>query len=144
MQCPCKSGLEYEKCCKPLIEREKEASTPLELMRSRYSAFVLGEIEYLIYSDTRSTQADKEELSAFSKGVEWIGLDIVNADEDTVEFKAYYNAGGSTHLLHEKSRFVQVEGVWKYDTGKLFSSKIERNIPCPCGSGKKFKKCCLK
>ena len=113
-------------------------------MRSRYSAFVLGEAEYLIYSDTRSSEADKEELLAFSQGVEWIGLDIVAANDDTVEFKAYYNVGSKTQLLHEKSRFVQIDGVWKYDSGELFNSKIERNIPCPCGSGKKFKKCCLR
>ena len=143
-KCPCKSGLEYEKCCEPLIKRKKEASTPLELMRSRYSAFVDGEIEYLIYSDTRSSEADKEDLLAFSQGVEWIGLDIVAANDDTVEFKAYYNLNDKTQLLHEKSRFVQIDGVWKYDSGELFHSKIERNIPCPCGSGKKFKKCCLR
>ena len=144
MRCPCKSSLAYTECCKPLIERTKAPSTPLELMRSRYSAFVLGEVEYLIYSDTHSSEADKEDLLAFSKGVEWIGLTIIKADEDRVEFKAYYNAGGKTELLHEKSRFVQVEGKWKYDTGELFHSKIERNIPCPCSSGKKFKKCCLR
>ncbi len=113
-------------------------------MRSRYSAFVLGEVEYLIYSDTNSNEAAKEELLAFSKGVEWLGLEIVAANADTVEFKAYYNAGNTTQLLHEKSRFVQREGIWKYDTGELLGSKIERNIPCPCGSGKKFKKCCLR
>ncbi len=144
MQCPCKSGFEYTECCEPLIKRKKEASTPLELMRSRYSAFVLGEVGYLIYSDTHSSEADKEELLAFSKGVEWIGLSIVEANENVVEFKAYYNIGGKTELLHEKSRFIQVEDKWKYDTGELFHSKIERNISCPCGSGKKFKKCCLR
>ena len=144
MRCPCKSGLAYEECCKPLIKREKDAATPLELMRSRYSAFVLGEVEYLIYSDTHSSEADKEELLAFSKGVEWIGLDIVNAKDESVEFKAYYNLKGKTQLLHEKSRFVKVDGIWKYDTGELFGSKVERNIPCPCGSGKKFKRCCLR
>ena len=144
MQCPCKSGLEYAACCEPVIKREKEPLTPLELMRSRYSAFVLGEVEYLIYSDIRSNQSDKEELLAFSKGVEWVGLNVVQAKGDTVEFKAYYNTGGKTELLHEKSRFVQVNGVWKYAEGELYNSKIERNIPCPCGSGKKFKKCCLR
>ena len=144
MQCPCKSALAYEECCKPLIERIKKPSSPLELMRSRYAAFVLGEVEYLIYSDTTSTQADREELLAFSKGVEWIGLEIVEESDDIVEFKAYYNLNEKTQLLHEKSRFVQVDEVWKYDKGELFNSKIERNIPCPCGSGKKFKKCCLR
>ena len=113
-------------------------------MRSRYSAFVLGEVEYLIYSDTNSNEAAKEELFAFSKGVEWIGLEIVAANADTVEFKAYYNLNSKTQLLHERSRFIQLDGIWKYDTGELLGSKIERNIPCPCGSGKKFKKCCLR
>jgi len=144
MMCPCKSTLTYEECCQALIERKKEAATPLELMRSRYSAFVLGEVEYLIYSDTHSSEADKEEILAFSKGVEWIGLHIIEVKENMVEFKAYYNLNGKTEVLHEKSRFVQQNGIWKYDTGEIFASKIERNIPCPCGSGKKFKRCCLR
>ncbi len=113
-------------------------------MRSRYSAFVLGEVEYLIFSSIHSSEADKEELLDFSNGVEWIGLEIIDTYDDTVEFKAYYNVGNTTQLLHEKSRFIQVEGIWKYDSGELLGSKIERNIPCPCGSGKKFKKCCLR
>ncbi|SFV49950.1 UPF0225 protein YchJ [hydrothermal vent metagenome] len=130
MQCPCKSTLKYEECCQKLIERKKEATTPLELMRSRYSAFVLGEVEYLIYSDIHSSKADKEDLLAFSKGVEWIGLNIIEAKEDTVEFKAYYNLNGKTEVLHEKSNFIKVDGIWKYDSGELYNTKLlhQQNI----------------
>jgi SEC-C motif-containing protein len=144
MLCPCKSGKLYEQCCKPFHTKVQLPSLPLELMRSRYSAFVLGAIDYLIFSDTTSTQSDYEALESFAKGVEWIGLEIVNAYDDTVEFKAYYNLPSSTELLHEKSRFVKVDGVWKYESGEILPSKIERNIPCPCGSGKKFKRCHLR
>ena len=112
-------------------------------MRSRYSAFVLAKTEYLIFSDLHSTKTDEEELLSFSKGVDWIGLVIHKATGTTVEFKAYYRKDGTTCLLHEMSHFVQRNGRWKYESGKLYNSKIERNIPCPCGSGKKFKKCCL-
>jgi len=110
-------------------------------MRSRYSAFMLGEIEYLIFSDTSSSQKDYPEIEAFSKGVEWIGLEILDAHDDMVEFQAYYNLATSTKVLHEKSHFVEVDGVWKYESGEMLPSKIERNAPCPCGSGKKFKRC---
>ena len=113
-------------------------------MQSRYSAYVLGLVDYLIQTDTRSTQKDRADIEAFSKGVEWIGLEVLDNDTSSVTFKAYYNLQGKTQMLYEKSDFVQQEGVWKYDGGKILHAKIERNIPCPCGSGKKFKKCCLR
>jgi SEC-C motif-containing protein len=44
-------------------------------------------------------------------------------------------------LLHERSSFVKNDGVWEYEKGVFINSKIERNEPCPCGSGIKYKKC---
>ena len=113
-------------------------------MRSRYSAYVLGLVEYLIQTDTRSTQKDFADIEAFSKGVEWIGLEILDHHDAIVEFQAYYNLHGKTHAMHEKSVFVKVGDIWKYDKGEMLPAKIERNAPCPCKSGKKFKKCCLR
>lgn len=142
--CPCKSQKSYDECCKAFHTKQKLPQTPLELMRSRYSAYVLGLIDYIIETDTYSTQKDYTDIETFSKGVEWIGLEVVCSDEETVTFKAYYNIGDKTQMLNEKSFFVKEEGIWKYDKGEMLSAKIERNIPCPCGSGKKFKKCCLR
>ena len=141
--CPCKSGKNYAECCGAFHLKEKLPKTPLELMRSRYSAYVLGLVEYLIQTDTHSTQEDRSDIEAFAKGVEWIGLEIVDFDTTSVTFKAYYNANGKTQILCEKSEFIRQNGVWKYDKGEMSSGKIERNIACPCGSGKKFKRCCL-
>ena len=142
MLCPCQSGLAYHACCKPLIKRQKHPDSPLELMRSRYSAFVIGDADYLIYSDMHSTQAEKAEILAFAKGVEWIGLEIRKSYDDTVEFQAYYKLNGTLQVLHECSRFVVHNGRWHYAEGRLINGKIERNAPCPCKSGKKIKKCC--
>ena len=114
--------------------------TPKELMISRYEAFRRGDWEYLA---TTSTSQTLQELQS-SPILKWIKLDVLDAYENVVEFKAYYRECGVIHLLHEKSFFVFEEGAWKYSDGELFSSKIERNEPCPCGSGKKYKKCCAK
>ena len=66
---------------------------------------------------------------------------MVNENKGIVEFKAYYLENNEITLLHEKSDFVKNDGVWEYDKGTFINSKIERNEPCPCGSGVKYKKC---
>ena len=111
---------------------------PEELMRSRYDAFVKEDWQYL--AKTSITQTI-EELGS-STPVEWLKLDILDAYDDIVEFKAYYKQNSKIYVLHEKSKFVKDGGMWKYLDGELYNSKIERNESCPCGSGKKFKKCC--
>ncbi|WP_372998632.1 YchJ family protein [Sulfurimonas sp.] len=111
-----------------------------ELMRSRYEAFVKKDWNYLTETSVHQTV---EELS-HPTSIEWLKLDVLNADEDTVEFKAYYRENNQVNVLHEKSNFVMLDGAWKYLDGELFNSKVERNESCPCGSGKKFKKCCGK
>lgn len=112
--------------------------TPKELMTSRYEAFVKEDWSYIANTSISQTV---EELK-YSPSIEWIKLDILDAYEAKVEFKAYYKENGKIKVLHEKSNFVEVNGVWKYLDGNLFSSKIERNESCPCNSGKKYKKCC--
>jgi len=114
--------------------------TPKELMISRYEAFVNKEWQYL--ADTATSQS-VEELAMMPE-LEWLKLEVIDAYDDIVEFKAYYRENGNIAVLHEKSHFVQVNGEWKYDDGELFNSKVQRNDPCPCGSGKKYKKCCAK
>ena len=144
MVCPCGSGRAYSDCCKPLHTGSKKAQTPEELMRSRYSAFALGNAEYL-YNTSLLKHHAPDELEALKMQMnraEWLRLDVVSASDDSVEFKAYYRDSGSIHLLHETSTFVYENGQWFYDEGILYSTKIERNEACPCGSGKKYKKCC--
>lgn len=114
--------------------------SPEKLMRSRYEAFVNLDGEYLSRTTTQKTSTD---MSAY-KDIKWLRLDILDAQGDTVEFKAFYSEHGEMKVLHEKSSFVQVDGEWKYKDGKLFSTQISRNDICPCGSEKKYKKCCAK
>ena len=111
---------------------------PKELMISRYKAFVEHDWDYLVQTSLHQTLEELKHPTT----IEWLKLDVLAAYKNFVEFKAYYRESGNIILLHEKSTFTQVDGVWKYDDGVIFNSKIERNETCPCGSGKKFKKCC--
>ncbi|SFV59867.1 UPF0225 protein YchJ [hydrothermal vent metagenome] len=112
--------------------------TPKELMISRYEAFVRKDWHYLAQTSTSQSVAELELMPE----LEWLKLEVLDTYENSVEFKAYYRENGKIGLLHEKSRFIEENGSWKYQDGELFNTKIERNEPCPCGSGKKFKKCC--
>jgi SEC-C motif-containing protein len=112
--------------------------TPKELMISRYNAFVSQNWDYL---EQTAIHQKKEELAAMSQ-IKWLKLEVINAYDDVVEFKAYYKEQGLIAVLHEKSRFIKTKHGWKYLDGEIFNTKIQRNELCPCGSGKKFKKCC--
>ena len=147
MKCFCGFDKSFEECCGAIISGKKSASSAEELMRSRYSAYVVGDGAYLVKSSTKenSFAADIPLISEFSKNVRWLKLNILhvekNSDYGVVEFKAYYLENGEIVVLHERSDFIKNDGVWEYNKGKFINSKIERNEPCPCGSGKKYKKC---
>jgi SEC-C motif-containing protein len=120
-------------------------STALELMKSRYSAYATGAGEYLVETTSRANRypGDAELINEFAQKNEWLSLEIVNTPaDDIVEFKAFYREGEAVKVHHEKSWFVMEEGAWRYDRCELFETKIGRNDPCPCGSGKKYKRCC--
>ena len=118
---------------------QKQILTPEELMKNRYEAFVREDWNYLART---SINQNIEELSC-STSIEWLKLDILEAYTNIVEFKAYFKENGTIQVLHEKSNFIKVGGIWKYLDGKLYNTKIQRNENCPCGSGKKFKRCCI-
>jgi len=142
--CICSNDKNYDECCGLIISHQKEAQTPEELMRSRYSAYVKSDTDYLLFSTLSENRYEDDAplIEEFSAQVEWLGLKILNAKDDTVEFKAYYRDSEGIKVLHEKSNFVVEDGIWKYKDGELYNSKVERNEACPCGSGKKYKKCC--
>ncbi|WP_457743560.1 YchJ family protein [Sulfurimonas sp.] len=143
--CICGNEKEFSECCGAIIEAKRSPATPQELMRSRYSAYVRANAEYLLTSTVKENRypGDIELIKEFSTSVEWLKLDILNAVNDTVEFKAYYKDNQNIQVLHEKSNFVKEDGVWRYKDGELYTTKVQRNESCPCGSGKKFKKCCM-
>lgn len=116
-------------------------------MRSRYSAYVLKQSAYLAQTWHPSTRPAALNIDA--DPVSWQRLAMLACEaggegdaQGTVEFVAWY-AGGQ---LHERSRFVREGGRWFYVDGEILpavaADKIGRNAPCPCGSGKKYKKCC--
>ncbi|MBD3800214.1 MAG: YchJ family protein [Campylobacterales bacterium] len=150
MQCYCGSGKTFETCCAPLIEGRAPASGAEALMRSRYSAYVLGAGEYLVATTVPEKQVpdDAKLIRQHAEVTTWLGLDVLEAKEAesgaTVSFRAYYREGeGAIRVHHEKSTFRRIDGRWFYDEGTLYEASVGRNDPCPCGSGKKFKKCCM-
>jgi len=146
--CICGLDKEYVKCCGEIISAQRVVSSVEELMRSRYSAYVNADARYLLLSSVKENQyeADIELIEDFSSHVDWLKLDVLKVDDEksTVEFKAYYRDKEQIQVLHEKSNFILEDGIWKYKDGELYNSKVERNENCPCGSGKKYKKCCAK
>ena len=144
MPCYCDSKKEFSLCCAPFLSNTQKPSTAQELMRSRYSAFVLGDGDYLLKTITKENryEEDAQHIKEYAQSVVWLGLDVIKAEKAVVEFKAYYKDQEGVKVQHERSFFVQEDGRWFYKDGIHLSSKIERNEPCPCKSGKKFKKCC--
>jgi len=148
--CPCGSGNDYSQCCGRYIDAVESPQYPEQLMRSRYTAFVLRESDYLLQSWHESSRPEQLQLEL---GVRWFGLEIIgcqggeaNDNEGWVEFIAQFKGNGRLQSLHERSRFVREQGRWQYVDGQIQqqpeAEKIGRNAPCPCGSGKKFKRCC--
>ena len=147
--CPCGQDTTLDKCCAPIIEDQSRAKTAEQLMRSRYTAFTLANEDYLMESWAPETRP--KEIDVYNDAIQWIGLNIEESkkggidDEDgSVTFTANFLSAGKLCHLHEKSRFVKRDGIWYYLDGKTGSerNKVGRNEMCPCGSGRKYKKCC--
>jgi len=147
-KCYCKSGLPFSACCEPILRVLEVAPTALSLMRSRYAAYCLGDVNYLQATTHDHTWSDEELkfIQDWADNSFWQHLEIVNYDEDIVEFKAYYIFEGKQHIHHEKSSFKKINDMWKYVDGEIYEDKVEflRNQTCICGSGQKYKRCCFK
>jgi len=114
--CPCGTGERYDACCGRLHRRATEAETPEELMRSRYSAYAVGDLDHVWRTWHPRTRPESVEPDA---GTRWTGLRIIESTEDEVEFEASYDRGGSPGRLHERSRFERRRGRWVYVEGVL-------------------------
>lgn len=119
MTCPCGSGKDYSKCCKPYIEGEASPRTPESLMRSRYTAYTQNNLDYI--EKTMRGEALKRFDRKGGTGVEWIKLDVLFSEEEgnegTVQFIASFRHQGEERLLHEISSFQKVNGKWYYTKG---------------------------
>lgn len=165
--CPCGSGLKADNCCSLLISGKVKAQSAEQLMRSRYVAYVNRDMAYILRSWHSSTRP--AELDAGSN-LSWTGLHVLDAsdfaavdntrmqekDSDgvqaqaQVEFVASFVNHGEPGCMRERSRFLIEQGEWRYVDGvqidvdqPVIDKRPGRNDPCYCGSGKKFKKCCL-
>ncbi|QXP67623.1 YchJ family protein [Polaribacter sp. AHE13PA] len=119
MKCPCNPSKLYVDCCKKAHQNIHTVATPEILMRSRYSAFVMANIDYLQkshHSTTRPSNLEKKEILTWTKSVEWVKLDVLESTENTVEFKAYFYENGSLNLIHENSFFSKENDHWVYQS----------------------------
>lgn len=117
MKCPCNPSKLYTDCCKKAHRNIHSVTSPEVLMRSRYSAFVLANSNYLQkshHSTTRPSKTEKEEILTWTKSVEWIKLDVLKSTENTVEFKAFFYENNRLNVIHEKSFFVKENEHWVY------------------------------
>ncbi|WP_410497988.1 YchJ family protein [Chitinibacter sp. S2-10] len=118
--CPCGST-SYAQCCQPLHEGGA-AQTPEQLMRSRYSAYVLGLEAYLLTSWHHSTRPEHLDLNEEPRA-KWLSLTVNHAESDgdqgIVSFVARYKVGGRAYRLTEHSRFVRENGHWFYLDGDV-------------------------
>ncbi|HEY9308601.1 MAG TPA: YchJ family metal-binding protein [Microbacterium sp.] len=120
--CPCGTGDLFDGCCAPAL-RGTPPATAEALMRSRYTAFVVGDARYLEETWHPGTRPDDLALDAAQR---WTGLEIVDVDAGTegdtrgvVEFRATWRHGRDRGLLHERSRFLRRSGRWWYMDGEI-------------------------
>ncbi|MFO7936135.1 MAG: YchJ family protein [Kiritimatiellia bacterium] len=158
--CPCGSKLTFEECCEPYLVHAKKPATATQLMRSRYTAYALGTVEYLYETSGSKVKKefDADSSRKWSESAQWTGIEILEEEEGqpgdekgSVEFIAHYTVNETAFDHHERAEFTKINGEWVFMDGRIFGPeperrekpKIGRNDPCPCGSGKKYKKCCI-
>ncbi len=155
--CVCGSGREFEACCAPLLGGQA-ALTAEAMMRARYTAFVVGNLDYIERTHAAEVRElfDRLQAERIVDEAEWLGLSVrrvVDGGPDDqsgqVEFVARYKQRGQIYDQHELATFRREDGLWLYQSGQLNPKspprqveKLGRNDPCSCGSGMKYKKCC--
>ena len=123
-------------------------------MRARYTAYVTGAVDFIVATHRAppGEEVDRDAVEKWSREAEWLGLEVVATEDGgagdekgVVEFVARWKSGGKEQRHHERSTFGRVDGRWMYLDGKAVPERrvptAGRNDPCPCGSGKKFKRC---
>ena len=160
-ECPCCSGKEYALCCEPFHLGKEVPKTAEELMRSRYAAYVVADVDFIVNTmlPEKDIEEHKKSVKKWAESSNWEKLEILNTEEGLVdndkgyvEFKAYYTIEDRQEIHHELAYFERRDdnNQWIFVDGKEprveqvinEEPKIGRNDPCPCGSGKKYKKCC--
>ncbi len=121
--CYCGRTNTYTNCCAPIHTDIHKVITAEDLMRSRYSAFVKANGNYLMISHHSSTRPthEKKEIVRWAKAVQWVKLEVlhttkgqVDDTEGTVEFKAFFFEKGQLQIIHENSKFIKENNHWVY------------------------------
>lgn len=123
--CYCNSEKPFENCCKPFLNKIIFPETPEQLMRSRYSAYVIHDADYLVYTTHVSERKyySKSEILNWSKSNTWIKLEVIKTFDNIVEFKAYYlDEKLQSKVHHEKSTFKKEDNLWYYVDGVFFDN----------------------
>lgn len=153
VQCPCDSQKDYASCCEPYLRGKQNPATPEALMRSRYTAYTMANIDYIKQTMRGRALVGFQDMDAtrWAKRVRWIRLNVVNSAIENsktgyVEFEASFVDGSRLKSIHEKSEFICEEGRWYYVDGTHLPTSqsaqmVSRNMTCPCGSQRKFKNC---
>lgn len=124
--CPCTSKKPYDRCCGPFHGGMAYPDTAEQLMRSRFSAYALGKVDYLIATrpEAKRAEENREELIQYCKSVSCVGLRIVSkelggkADEaGLITFHASLQTNGRRNLHIETSSFARENGKWVYVDG---------------------------
>ena len=145
--CPCQSNTSYEDCCGRFHTHTQFPETAEQLMRSRYAAYVLKNVPYIVETTVPSQQGllNVQAIQAWAEETQWRGLQILNTEsltktQSAVEFNAVFQGEEGEQTHHERSIFVKIDGRWYF---------VDPTVPLPmmkqpsvCGSGKKFKHCC--
>lgn len=145
--CPCQSGKNYSDCCGKFHHHEALPETAEQLMRSRYCAYVLKNIPYIVETTVPSQQPllDVPILQEWADQTQWLGLHILKTEaltknQSAVEFDAVFQGETQPQSHQERSIFVKIEGRWYFVDPTVPLPTMKQ--PCVCGSGKKFKHCC--
>jgi SEC-C motif-containing protein len=126
--CPCGSGNAFSQCCEPALQGTRPAPTAEALMRSRYCAFALGAVDYLINTQApeKRQPGEAELLAEQTQITTWTGLKILSTrnggpkdSTGEVEFEARFESGPQRAVLHELSRFRNENGHWFYVDGEV-------------------------
>ena len=123
--CPCGSEMAFIECCEKYILGYETAPTALALMRSRYSAYVVKNADYLVATTHESTRNlfSKDEILRWASENQWQKLEIVSFEETIVEFKAFFRGpDAKAYIHHERSTFEKVNGHWYYIDGVFFET----------------------
>jgi SEC-C motif-containing protein len=153
VNCPCGSEKNYSFCCEPYITGKQCPDNPEALMRARYTAYTMANIDFI--KDTMRGKAligfQETEAKRWAARVKWIKLQVFhstveNLNTGYVAFEASFVDGARLKSMHEKSTFIREDGRWYYVSGTHLPTThpekmIPRNANCPCGSLRKFKNC---